>query len=106
MQRSSQEFLRNRYARPRCFDALPPFEELPSCREARSYSGHLTLFDLTFTAEEISLTSTRCIDSELKIQHVCRVGERLVICLEDHLLALPDASAKLGGDAEHVQIEN
>ena len=105
MQRSSQEFLRNRYARPRRFDALPPFEELPPCREARSHSGHLTLFDLSFTAEEISLTSTRCIDSEFKIQHVCRAGDRLVICLEDYVLALPDASAKLGGDAEHLQIE-
>jgi hypothetical protein len=101
----SKVFLWNRYHRIGRLDALPAFEDLPSALEARSYSGRLTLFDLTFTADEISLTATRCIDSQDKIQHAGVANGKLVICMENYLLVLANSNARLGGDAEPGQIE-
>jgi hypothetical protein len=100
-EKCTQDYLRDRYQRPGRLDALPPFEKLPPAREARSYSGHLTLFDLTIDINGISLTATRCIDSRHKIQHACRMDDKLVICLEDYVAVLAVSPEPIGSDPEH-----
>lgn len=87
--RCTREFLRERYRRPGRLDKLPPFEELPHAREARSYSGRVSFFELTIAPKGIDLKSTRFLDSEHKSSHLCRVGDEFIINLDDYLLIIP-----------------
>ncbi len=89
-QRCTREFLYERYHRPGRLDELPSFAELPPSQEARSFSGRLTLFNLTINGSGIWLAPIRCIDSQHKIQHASEVGDSLVVCLEDYLIVLAD----------------
>ena len=84
-ERCTQDFLRNRYQMPGRLDALPLFEQLPSVQEFRSYAGRLTLFDLTIDGTGIHFAATRCVDSDLKANHVCKMGDDLIICFDDCL---------------------
>lgn len=88
-ERCAQDFLRERYRRSDRLTGLPEFEELPSAEQARAYSGRLTLFDLTVDESGIHFTATRCIDSEHKVNHACKMGDQLVVCLDDYLAVLP-----------------
>jgi hypothetical protein len=82
-------------------NALPPFEELRPASEARSYSGRLTLVDLTIDSNGIQLTATRCIDSEHKIGSACRLDDKLVVCLEDYVVVLPAGTDAAESSPEH-----
>ena len=100
-QRCARDFLRDRYQRPGRLDDLPPFEELPPAWQARSYSGRLTLVDLTIDSNGIHLTATRCLDSEHKIGSACKLDEKLVVCLEDYVVVLPAGTDAAESDPEH-----
>ena len=101
-QRCTRDFLRDRYQHPGRLHGLPPFEELRPAHEARSYSGRLTLFDLTIDGEGVNLNATRCIDSDHKLNHACRLEDKLVVCLEDFVVVLPADADAAGGDPERI----
>ena len=98
--------MRNRYTRPGRLKELPPFQELPPAQGARSHTGHLTLFDLTLDGDGITLAATRCIDSQDKIQDACRMGRRLVICLEDYVIVHPADTDDVAIDSELERIDD
>jgi hypothetical protein len=101
-ERCTQDFLRERYQRPGRLEGLPPFEELPSAEESRSYSGRLTLFDLILDSDGVHFVPTRCIDSELKANHVSRVENDLVVCCDDCVFVV-SANCEVGaGDIERI----
>lgn len=88
-ERCAQDYLRERYRRPNRLDGLPPFEQLPSAEQSRSYQGRLTLFDLTIDANGFHIAARRCIDSEHKLNHACNMNGQLVICLDDYVATVP-----------------
>jgi hypothetical protein len=100
-QRCTRDFLRDRYQRPGRLDGLPKFDQLPPAREARSYSGRLTLFDLTIDINGISLTATRCIDSRYNTGHACKMDDKLVVCLEDYVVVLPASTDAVESVSQH-----
>jgi hypothetical protein len=99
-QRCTADFLRDRYQRLGRLHDLPPFEELPPAHKARSYSGRLTLFDLTIDGNGINLAASRCIDSDYKLNHACRLGDKLVLCLEDYVVVVPANRGAIGSNSE------
>jgi hypothetical protein len=105
-ERCTQDFLRGRYQLPGRLDDLPPFEDLPSVEQSRSYSGRLTLFDLTISGSGIHFAATRCIDSKHKTNHACKIGDKLVVCLDDCLIILPAGTDATESSGEYIRIDD
>ena len=86
--RCARGALVQRYSEPARLLNLPPFDTLAP-PPAHLYSGSLSILDLAIDSEGPRITSQRYIESALNIQHAALIGERLVLCCENFLAALP-----------------
>jgi hypothetical protein len=91
----SKEKLAARFRSPDRLNNLPAFESLRPNKTFRLYHGGYTEFELCLNHDDASINLVRCVDSRYKIQYVTRVGQRVVLCLEDLLYVLPSADADL-----------
>jgi hypothetical protein len=76
-------YLVERYTKPDRLSNLPPFDSLPP--NNAPYHGRLTLCRISISPSAVTSRIVQHYNSPEKIQHVCLVGDEIVVCFDSGL---------------------